>query len=499
MPDILETSVDSRTFTVAGAVSSSNEAKNPPLATEEPSHSTPAPRPLSLPPDIKDVEYSSVDDNTMQGHHVVHTVADTDDIGEQSTHQTSRLPNTARLIPTCDSLECCPLRLDCTYRGPGPFQLLLPGNAGAEDYADVSYATLDAILQQYKGQVVSMVFDASSLPNPDDAAEKVHPVELPLAWSAMARGDYADGHPGPVLFLPQLLSLKVHTSRRISLRSLLQFLQCTPMLRELTIHTATLTCPPLYVETCEDLPKVSLPYMQQVDLEGLFADTADELLSKLVVNAGTHINIHLNPGFPSQHLPGLRPMLSRVRHACLSYTALERGRDTGTGSRDRYMFSFSDIDARVAVHWDWDLAAGDPASLFLVTLDPGGGALARVHTLTVAVRGVALPSFADWYTVLRPFPSLRHLDLHVTPRPGPGADAADPLACDVRTATFRLRGAGLLGRVASVPLMFALGLAEHCHPEGVFPGGVPVIFGPFRWLYPVYSFTWRRMVCQSAE
>lgn len=493
--DALDTSLDSGSLAVTGSVSSSNDINDPPgPATEEPTHLKPAPRTLSLAPHAQDVEYSSVDDHTVKEHHDVNIAVGANDIiSEHPARHSDRPPNIARFIPSCDSQECSLLRLECIYRGPGPFQLLLLGNTGPEDYADASYVTLEAILRQYKGQINSIVFDASSLPNSNDPADKTYPVHLPLTCSAVTHGEHADGHPGPAFVLPELLSLKIHTSRRISLRSLFQLLQCTPMLRTLSIHTATLHCPPIYSETCEDLPKVSLPYMQQVDLQGVFADTADELLSKLVMNAGTHVNIHLNPGFPSQHISGLRPMLSRVRHACLSYTALERGRDSGT--RDRYMFSFSDIDARVAVHWDWDMAAGDPASLFLVTLDPGDAALARVHTLTVTVRGVALPSFSDWYTVLRPFSSLRHLDLHVTPRPGP--NAADPLACDVRTATFRLRGAALLGRVANVPLMFALGLAEHCHPEGVFPGGVPVIFGPFRWLYSVYSFTWRRMVVQS--
>ncbi|EIW58255.1 uncharacterized protein TRAVEDRAFT_20320 [Trametes versicolor FP-101664 SS1] len=497
MPDdVLDTSLDSGSLAVMGSASSCNVNKDyPGPATEDPNYIAPTPKPSSLPPDAQDVEYSSVDDHTVKEHHDVNTAASANDIiSEHPAHHSSRPPNIARLISSCDSLECSPLRLECIYRGPGPFQCLLPGNAGAEEYADASYATLDAILRQYKGQITSMVFDASSLPNPNDPAEKTYPIHLPLTRSAVTHGEHADDHPGPAFVMPELLSLKIHTSRRISLRSLFQFLQCTPVLQTLSIHAATLHCPPIYAETCEDLPKVSLPYMQQVDLQGFFADTADQLLSKLVMNAGTHANIHLNPGFPSQHISGLRPMLSRVRYACLSYTALERGRDAG--SRDRYVFSFSDVDARVAVHWDWDMAAGDPASLFLVTLDPGGAALARVHTLTVAVRGVALPSFSDWYTVLRPFPSLRHLDLHVTPRPGQGPDAADPLACDVRTATFRLRGAALLGRVANVPLVFALGLAEYCHPEGAFPGGVPVIFGPFKWLY---SFTWRCMVRQLAE
>ncbi|KAI0358066.1 hypothetical protein OH77DRAFT_1239121 [Trametes cingulata] len=390
------------------------------------------------------------DDVAEEDRHDGSTVVDGSDIGhlppQPSCHRSA---NIVRLVPTNGFSRSSPLRMECVLRGSGEFQLFGPWDAEDDGEAHGLHASMDEILWKYSGQIVSLSLDASSLPSPKSEQVMVQPFELPFSSWVVASQGHPSGFPGSMHLFPELTELTITTNRKISHRSLLTLLHATPMLRTLSVRNSVLY-QHVMPEDNVDLPKVNLPYLQNVLLKGFFAGAVDEVLSMLTLNGTTRVEVYLSPAFPSQTIGALRSFLAAIRHARLSYTALRRCGDAGA---DRYLFTFSDVDSRIQVHWDWEASAGDPASLFHVTLD-AGAALAKVRQLTISLRGVA-PSFLDWVTVLKPFPSLRHVDLHVTP-----PDPLGPIACGgSRTATFLVRAAPLLKKVADVPLMFALGLA----------------------------------------
>ncbi|KAI0630835.1 hypothetical protein C8Q77DRAFT_230073 [Trametes polyzona] len=400
--------------------------------------------------------------------------------------------NVARLIPSNDAIESSYYRLECLFRGVGPFHLVRPTDSGVDAGEEIaSFPSVDAILRDHGRRINSLLFDATSLPKHKDTAEQAQPVELLPSENMTTQSGIAAGHdidhvPNP---LPELTDLEIVAARTVSPKSLLLFLQRTPVLRRLSVRLSASqsSAPPRMLE---DLPAVALPYLERLSLKGVSPCAIDGILSKLTMNPRTRIEVYLQPTFPSQSLASLRHMFSSVHHAHLSYTALDQDEK---GREFRYLFTLSDSDGRVQVHWDWEMLPGDPASLLHISLDPGAGGLANITQLTVALRNVKLSS-ADWATVLAPFPSVSRVDLHAT---NPGESAA-PSAWGGRTATFLVRAAPLLRRLANVPLMLAFGLTQHLDPSGIFSAEAPSVFGTSL-VRKLYSFAWRHMVFKGTQ
>ncbi|KAI0369182.1 hypothetical protein BV20DRAFT_416359 [Pilatotrama ljubarskyi] len=430
---------------------------------------------------------SPAEDVAEEERHDGSTIVDGSDIGHLPPQPFCHSDvNLVRLIPAYDLSRSSPLRMECVFRGCGEFQLFGPEKTGGDGEAQGAHVSMGHILRKYSGRITSIVFDASSLPSPKSEQLMVHPLDLPFSPSTMASERHSGDYSSPIVLLPELTDLTIISNRKVSHRSLLTLLHATPMLRTLSVHNS-IHYHAVLPEDHANLPRVNLPYLEKVVLKGFFAGAADEILSLLTVKPSTRVEVYLNPAFPSQPLGALQSFFPTVRHACLTYTALAQ---CGQAGSDRYMFTFSDIDSRFQVHWDWEASAGDPASLFHVTLG-SGAALANVRQLTVSLRGVA-PSFLDWITVLKPFPSLRHLDLRVTQ-----PDPLDPLACGgCRTATFLVRAAPLLRKAADVTLMFALGLAQRFDRREAFSGDAPLIFGSSL-TRKLYFRAWKHMVHKS--
>ncbi|KAI0642444.1 hypothetical protein C8Q79DRAFT_917473 [Trametes meyenii] len=422
---------------------------------------------------------STVVDASQTGRHLPHSYS----------HQAGRM-NLVRLIPISDSSQSS-LRMECIFRESGAFQLLGPKEMGGDPTtAPATLTTMDVILKQYGCRIVSIILDASSLQDCKPENGIAHPMDLPFSPGSVASENpsYLSDPPSHTLpLLSELVSLNIITSRSVSPRSLLYFLRFTPVLRTLCIHDDG-DYPPTYPEDYGDLPTIDLPYLQYVTFKGLFSNVADGILSKLALKTSTRIEIHLGTTSPSWGATALRSTLSMIQHVCLSYTALGM---EGGGEADRswYLFSLSDIDSRVQVHWKWNVPYTDPPNLFHVRLDPAG--LENVRSLTISLRNVT-PNFHEWVTMLKPFPSLRHLDLHVT-----RSDTQDALTCEYSTATFRVRATRLLQKVMDVPLVFGLGLPGYVDPEKfASPGARPLIFGSSL-LRKLYSGAWRHMVHKS--
>ncbi|OJT02566.1 hypothetical protein TRAPUB_6908 [Trametes pubescens] len=387
-------------------------------------------------------------------------------VTEKRRNDNSTGPNVAELSKSVTPAGSISWHLRCTFRSiGGRFDFF---DAGAGGNLVPTNNTLLTILEQHGDKIKSMVFDASELPNPKPENTDTQPLRTPPVAIPLPSDVATSSSP---LKLPQLTTLEVITSWRTSMRSVLLFLRCTPRLARLTVRTSRTNHILIFPENCEDLPRVEMPYMQNVVLDGFFADTVEDFLSKLIIRpATTRIDIYITPAFPCNRISALPVVLRGVRHVCVSFKTRERYSE----DKDPYLFSFYDISKRVQVHWAWEMRRGDPVGVWMILLNK----FKDVRSLTVSFRDVTLTRFADWYTILLAFPKLQYLTLEVDPRLG------------IRPAAFSLRGAFLLGTVTNkVPLVFALGIAQHCARDP-FPGGIPHILRH----YKLYSRTCRYLV-----
>ncbi|KAI9064003.1 hypothetical protein FKP32DRAFT_1529361, partial [Trametes sanguinea] len=347
------------------------------------------------------------------------------------------------------------LRLHCTYQEPGPFVVHPP--LGELD-ASPSCATLHEILERYGARIVSMELDASLFPNPKEEETIACPLELPLHPSPKLYGDQIYG---VAPNLPYLTELKIHTARKVSTRSLLALLCATPALKKLEVENQALH-QAVFPEDLGGLPQVNLGHLQQLTILGISSDTANDLLSKLCgIGPKVCMDIRLNPACPSGNIGPLRDTLSTTRHAHLSCDAIKRQK----GGSDVYRVIFTDDDerSRFQLHWEWSVPHGVPPNLLHISLDPA--ALRNVRQLTVSLQRDIAPTHADWAAILRPFSSLRRLEVRAE-RSAPER----PLEYVLEKTTFTVRGAPLLNMVADVPDMFALGLSHRFGPRKATPG-----------------------------
>ncbi|KAL7280712.1 hypothetical protein ACG7TL_005653 [Trametes sanguinea] len=369
-------------------------------------------------------------------------------------HSSDSPKNTIWLIrDSLDSVES-QLHLDCIYRGPGPFIVHRPLAEVDTDAASSSHATLHEILECYHTRIISMKLDASRVPNPEKEETMACPLELPLHPSPKPHDDNSNG---AVPMLPNLTKLQIETSRKISSMSLLELLRATPELKTLLVknhvrHVAVLP------EELGQLPQVKLSHLRKFILDGVSADTANDLLSKLVIGTNVRKEISLNPACPSGPIEALRPTFATMREARLSCMALP-GQGNGP---DNYRLTFSDGDSRLELRWEWSVPHGTPPNLLHVSLDRA--ALRNVRDLDVSLRDFT-PTCEDWAAVLRPFPSLRRLEVW-DERSAP----QHPSGYISERSVFRVRGAPLLNMVADVPSMFALGLSHHLGPSKATSG-----------------------------
>ncbi|KAI0330875.1 hypothetical protein GY45DRAFT_677245 [Cubamyces sp. BRFM 1775] len=429
-----------------------------------------------------------------EDHHDGSTVFGDDDVCHHS--EVTKLPrqrprNTVRLVATSDCAATSPLRMECTVRGPGAFHLFSPEDqAGGIAGVQASPITMEEILRFYACRIISIVLDVSSFPNPDAEHTLAPPILLPFSSiTASPDSDHFGGHARPMLLLPELTDLHIITARALSCESLLQLLRSAPTLRTLCIENSGRHLA-VYPEECGALPTVDLPYLQSVSLRGISASSVENILSRLVIHKA-RVEVRLQPACPSDSLLSLRTLLLGVHHAFLSYSSLEcDGRD----GRDRYLFTLSDVDNRVQLHWDWSVPHGDLPNLFHITLD--AAALSSVRRLTVSQRDVAF-SLSDWVVILKPFTSLRRVDLHVTHAESSQAVGPSPPGIAYRTATFQIRAAPLLKKVTDLPLLLARGLTHHFDSRRkVVAGDTPSSFGS-SFANKLYHCAWKHMVRKS--
>ncbi|TBU41978.1 hypothetical protein BD309DRAFT_220415 [Dichomitus squalens] len=402
--------------------------------------------------------------------------------------------NVVRLIPIFDHVIRPALRMDITFCEAS--QLFLLQNLDGRQVR----MTMGQILRRYSPHIASIDVDATGLPNPSNPKTMACAVVLPFTPDAVASEEeqtcsHISGHSLPIL--PALEHLSVTTSRALSIRTLLKFLQYTPLLKTLTVtngghHQAILP---------DDVAKIkepNLPYLEHVSINGLLTHTVEQLLNKLSpsINLRTTVQVHFQtPSFPAFKADSvLHTLLVPVRHAHLSYVALgDRDNDTyshalfqpdqtqgagGSKSYTDYLFSFSDDMGRVQLHWHWSEERG--ATPYLGHISLATRSLVRVRTVSLALYNVR-PSAADLRHVLQSFSALAHVHLHVTQpegRPGgawhvhgdPSGDSSDsasysgscpghvPLTS--QHGEFSMRAAHVVRRIADVTTLFAFGLAQ---------------------------------------
>ncbi|KAI0654079.1 hypothetical protein C8Q70DRAFT_1030870 [Cubamyces menziesii] len=433
-----------------------------------------------------------------EDHHDGSTVFDDDDVCHHS--EVAQFPreqprNTIRLFKTSGCASTSPLRAECIVRSPGAFHKL----SGPEDQAggigavQANPATMEEILRPDACRIVSMLLDVSSFPNPDAAHTLAPPIVLPFPFiTASDDPKHRNGGVIPAPLLPELTDLHIITSRALSCHSLLQLLRSAPTLRSLRIENSGCHLA-VYPEDCSALPTVDLPYLRSVSLRGISASSVDNILSRLILHKA-RVEVHLQPACPSDNPLSLRTLFSSVHHALLSYSALGRG---GRDGRDRYLLTLSDIDNRVQLHWDWTVSHGDLPNLLHIMLD--SVALGGVRRLTVSQRNVVL-SPSDWTVILKPFTSLRRVDLHVTQAEDSHAVGPSPLGIAYRTATFQIRAAPLLKKVTDLPRLLALGFTHHfdSRREVVAGDSTPSNFGS-SFANKLYQCTWKHMVRKSHQ
>ncbi|KAI0774775.1 hypothetical protein BD413DRAFT_655298 [Trametes elegans] len=381
-------------------------------------------------------------------------------------HAANRDPNTIQLTPISDDVHCF-------FRSPGPFSCVGLENVGDHGAVDPACTDLGEILHQYESRIDSLHFDLSSYPNHNPPNKMVHPLQLPFFTTTATS---MENSIFPIPTLSHLTELEVLTSRAVSYRSLLNLLRSTPVLRSLSVvneshHQAVLP------EYFGDVPTVDLSHLESVKLNGILSGTVDEFFSRLTIKTSTRIEVHIRPASPSVAITALKPALVSVRHVRVSYTTLGK-HDSQPGYS--HTFTFSDIGARVKLHWYWTVPQDHKPNVYVVSLDPT--ALAGVRALTVSLQGT-MPTFSEWFTILSPYPSLRRVELHVT--------SADTRSS--QTATFVTKAAPVLGKVADVRLVFALGLARHCGHGLKSAADTPLILGsPLKQRF--YHALWAHMV-----
>lgn len=266
--------------------------------------------------------------------------------------------------------------------------------------------TLEKVIGCYNRQIVSMFFDASRLrPLAVLSATREHDFLRPL------------GLPSTLHTMERLRELEVQTNWKVSFKSLLRFLRCTPNLRTLSVSNHNRHRFVLH-ESLGDTEPAELPLVREVSIRGYLSQAVDDLLSKLVIPPQTRIHVSF-PHIRSIIIAPLRARLFRAtdatNHACIAYAVTPLL--VGGVNHKRYTFQVSDFDKRVQVRWEWTQAADQSADLDSDCLIPD--TLVGVRHMTMCLDRVKL-AFHEWYNLFKPFPNLRTVQLHVPDATGGG-------------------------------------------------------------------------------
>ncbi|KAI1788171.1 hypothetical protein LXA43DRAFT_1184078 [Ganoderma leucocontextum] len=376
--------------------------------------------------------------------------------------------NTVRLTP----ISCHPNHpaLGMSIFFCDPSQLFLLQSSDRRE----ARVTMGEVLRRYSTQIASIDLNATGVPNPAAAETMACAVKLPFSPDAVE----FEGETYPQLcdryfpVLSALEDLNITTSRAPSICTLLNFLQYTPLLKNLSItnhrdHQAVLP---------DDVAKVAapnLPHLHHVSVDGLLTNTVEQLLHKLLpsIKPRTVLDVHFHtPSFPAfNHDAVMNALFAPVRHVNLAYIALSNREpppcahtpehEPKTGARGRatssYLFSLSDATGRVTLTWHWAEEPG--ARPYLGHIGLATRALARVRTVALALYNVR-PSAADLHQVLQSFSALARVEVYATQ--SQSDSELGPVAS--QHGTFRLRAAPVVRRLADVPTLFALGLAQRC-------------------------------------
>ncbi|TFK92445.1 hypothetical protein K466DRAFT_227830 [Polyporus arcularius HHB13444] len=397
------------------------------------------------------------------------------------------------------------VRIECSLRNSESQECVLHRE---DDSQEIS--TMGDALRVYAERVESIHFDASLLPVPYSGEAIAPPATLPFPPPFVATTSHSVGHANSqaMPFLVFLRDMSITSNRAVSVRSLIEFLHYCPMLRTLAVHSSR-EHPSVLPEGVDDLAEPSLPYLQQLTMDGLLTHTAEMLLGKLQHSLTESTKVQTDfyeTGFPVlQHGPALQKLLLPIRHANVFYACLAGDSDDSSQSdavaprraaRYPYLFTFADPTARVRLNWHWAPERDAPPNLSHIGLS--SSCLRNVRTLSLSTCNVD-PSCVDLFMIMQSFRALRRVEVHATqishdtlataqsPETPPATAASssavpDPdltvtpaltsSSCTSRYSLYRVRGGvgTVLRHLANMPLLFSVAIAHTPHAKPVDRG-----------------------------
>ncbi|KAI0741726.1 hypothetical protein C8Q80DRAFT_1195818 [Daedaleopsis nitida] len=381
--------------------------------------------------------------------------------------------NVVRLIPIPNYAHRPLLHMEYLLQDPDVHELVLETLDNRE-----RCTTMEDVLSRYSGRIESIQLDVNVFPHLRSSGVMQHAVELPFLTSPAAFATMP-----PIPHFTVLKDLTITSSHVVSIRSVLELLHICPMLRTLAIHNNRRHSS-VFPESLDSVSEPVLPFLEQVTVDGLLTGTVEDLLDKLLpsLRESTKVEAHFyDASFPVlEHGPALQKLCSTIRHGYLSYMSLDTVCGAKPDSKSRYLLSFSDAAARIQLSWHWTEEPGKAPNLAHIGLV--SSAFRNMRELSLFLRNVR-PSYYDMWTVTQSFRSLKRVELiSVQLASDSPASPSNPVEADGRSRSdlrdpkargtplgivthqrvFTVRpGAGpLLRRVANVPLLFSVEIAQ---------------------------------------